>query len=167
MKLGFKLVLFSVLLCCCLIPFLVLFVTGSWSWRRSWLECCGGFAGRTFSSRAPTNTTNEPAVGSRSHRYARDTLTIRSRCAHDTLETLQSAAGTPRLSRDFVAAAKSKPPTDADKLPLEKDAAILQLLTPHRVRLLLTHTLTRRMWLMIVMLQTKIETKMIIKAFLL
>ena len=43
---------------------------GSWSWRRSWLECCGEFGGRTFSSRALINTTNGPAVGSPSRRYA-------------------------------------------------------------------------------------------------
>lgn len=48
--------------------FLLPFFAGSWSWRRSWLECCGGFDGRTFSLRAPINTTNEPAVGSPSHR---------------------------------------------------------------------------------------------------
>lgn len=42
---------------------------GNWSWRRSWLECCGGFVGRTFSSRAPINTTNERAAGTPSHRY--------------------------------------------------------------------------------------------------
>ena len=43
---------------------------GNWSWRKSWLECCGGSGGRTFSSRAPINTTNGPAVASPSRRYS-------------------------------------------------------------------------------------------------
>lgn len=45
------------------------FIAGNWSWRRSWLECCGGFGGRTFNLRAPINTTSELAVGSPCHRY--------------------------------------------------------------------------------------------------
>lgn len=63
--------LFLCSLCCCWFHHLFFcssFFAGSWSWRRSWLECCGGFDGRTFSLRAPINTTNERAVGSPSHR---------------------------------------------------------------------------------------------------
>lgn len=60
-------------LCCCPSSFyhlfFLFFFAGNWSWRRSWLECCGGFGGRTFSLRVPINTTNELAVDSPSRRY--------------------------------------------------------------------------------------------------